>query len=116
MLCAVRILVGLGPVRDFEREQGDQASQEFARGLDVALLPKTNRFVADAELPGEVDAPEPALLATSPGLPGESVEFGGTRVLIAGSLDAVPWASARDGAATVSAERDDAARARVIKV
>ena len=41
-------------------------------------------FLADAE---------PALLVASPGLPGETVAFGGARALISGDPFAAPWAS-----------------------
>ncbi len=52
---------------------------------------------------------EPALLVAGPGLAGETVAFGGTRVVITGKLDAAPWAGAQGSASTTVAAVGDPA-------
>ena len=57
-------------------------------------------FISDAE---------PGLLVASPGLPGETVSFDGTRVLLDGDLDAAPWVATMDDSPTTQAAAGDAA-------
>lgn len=74
----------------------------------VVFIP-LNTAYQESELAYFLSDAEPALLAASPGLPGETVAFDGTRAVIAGGLDAAPWASFDGQLATVQAGRDDAA-------
>ena len=74
----------------------------------VTFIP-LNTAYQESELTYFLADAEPGLLATSPDLPGASVPFRGRRVLLEGALDAAPWASVQDRAATVSAELGDAA-------
>lgn len=74
----------------------------------VVFIP-LNTAYQESELTYFLSDAEPALLAASPGLPGETVAFAGTRALIAGGLDAAPWASVTDQLPTVQRARDDAA-------
>lgn len=74
----------------------------------VVFIP-LNTAYQQSELAYFLSDAEPALLAASPGLPAESVEFDGTRAVISGGLDAAPWASTVEQLATVRGGRDDAA-------
>ena len=74
----------------------------------VVFIP-LNTAYQESELAYFLSDAEPALLAASPGLPGERVAFDGTRTVIAGGLDAAPWASFDGQLATVQSGRDDAA-------
>jgi malonyl-CoA/methylmalonyl-CoA synthetase len=74
----------------------------------IVFIP-LNTAYQEGELAYFLSDAEPALLVASPGLPGETVGFDGTRMLISGGLDAAPWASMEDQAPTVRNGRDDAA-------
>jgi malonyl-CoA/methylmalonyl-CoA synthetase len=74
----------------------------------VVFIP-LNTAYQESELAYFLSDAEPALLAASPGLPGETVAFGGMRAVILGALDAAPWASFDGQLATVHSGRDDAA-------
>jgi malonyl-CoA/methylmalonyl-CoA synthetase len=58
----------------------------------VVFIP-LNTAYQESELSYFLSDAEPALLAASPGLPAETVAFGGTRAIITGDLDAAPWAT-----------------------
>lgn len=74
----------------------------------VVFIP-LNTAYQESELAYFLFDAEPALVAASPGLPGATVAFDGTRAVIAGALDAAPWASFDGQHATVQSGRDDAA-------
>ena len=74
----------------------------------VVFIP-LNTAYQESELAYFLSDSEPALLAASPGLPGETVAFGGIRALISGDLATAPWASVQDELPTVQCARNDAA-------
>ena len=74
----------------------------------VVFIP-LNTAYQESELAYFLGDAEPALLVASPGLPAEHVAFAGTRAVLAGSLDAAPWAAVKDRLPTVPCARDDAA-------
>ncbi len=74
----------------------------------VVFIP-LNTAYQESELAYFLADAEPALLVASPGLPAETVIFGGTRVILAASLDAAPWAATVDQLPTIIAARDEAA-------
>jgi malonyl-CoA/methylmalonyl-CoA synthetase len=74
----------------------------------VVFIP-LNTAYQENELTYFLSDAEPALVAATPGLPAQTVAFGGTRVLITGELAAAPWASVSAEASTVLSGRDDAA-------
>ena len=57
----------------------------------VVFIP-LNTAYQEGELRYFLSDSEPALLVASPGLPGETVAFDGTRVAMGGDLQAAPWA------------------------
>ena len=61
----------------------------------VVFIP-LNTAYQDGELRYFLSDSEPALLVASPGLPGESVAFSGTRVVMGGDLKAAPWTSTHE--------------------
>ena len=74
----------------------------------VVFIP-LNTAYQESELAYFLSDAEPALLAASPGLPGATVAFHGMRAVIAGALDAAPWAAFDGQRATVHSGRDAAA-------
>lgn len=74
----------------------------------VVFIP-LNTAYQESELAYFLSDAEPALLAASPGLPGQSVAFNGTRVVLSGVLDAAPWARVEDRLPAVQSGRNDAA-------
>ena len=61
----------------------------------VVFIP-LNTAYQDGELRYFLSDSEPALLVASPGLPGETVAFGGTRVVMGGDLKAAPWTATHE--------------------
>ena len=61
----------------------------------VVFIP-LNTAYQESEVAYFLSDAEPALLVASPGLAGQAAAFGGTRVLIEGSLESVPWAATRE--------------------
>jgi malonyl-CoA/methylmalonyl-CoA synthetase len=74
----------------------------------VVFIP-LNTAYKESELAYFLADAEPALLVASPGLPGETVAFGGVRELIDGSLDGAPWSCTTDRLATLMSAHDDPA-------
>ena len=74
----------------------------------VVFIP-LNTAYQESELAYFLSDSEPALLASSPGLPAQAVAFGGVRVSISGGLAEAPWASTRDKLPTVRNALGDAA-------
>ncbi|SEO09610.1 malonyl-CoA/methylmalonyl-CoA synthetase [Duganella sp. CF517] len=66
----------------------------------VVFIP-LNTAYQEGELAYFLSDAEPALLAASPGLPAATVAFGGTRAVIAGGLEAAPWAAVEEQLPTV---------------
>jgi malonyl-CoA/methylmalonyl-CoA synthetase len=75
----------------------------------VVFIP-LNTTYQESELGYFLGDAEPSLLVASAGLPGETVAFGGTRVLLPGDLASAPWADLEELLPTVKvAARDPAA-------
>jgi malonyl-CoA/methylmalonyl-CoA synthetase len=74
----------------------------------VVFIP-LNTAYQESELAYFLSDAEPALLAASPGLPGESVVFKGARAVISGALNMAPWASVTDQLPTVQSVSNDPA-------
>ncbi len=74
-----------------------------------AVFIPLNSTYQESELGYFLGDAEPALLVASAGLPGETVSFGGARVLLPDDLDAAPWAGIADALPTVPAQAQDPA-------
>jgi malonyl-CoA/methylmalonyl-CoA synthetase len=74
----------------------------------VVFIP-LNTAYQESELEYFLADAEPALVAASPGLPGERVAYDGRRAVIAGALDAAPWASFEGQLPTLQRGLDDPA-------
>jgi malonyl-CoA/methylmalonyl-CoA synthetase len=74
----------------------------------VVFIP-LNTTYQESELTYFLGDAEPGLLVASSGLPGESVSFGGARVLLASDLDVAPWADLTDTLSTVEMAAHDPA-------
>ena len=74
----------------------------------VVFIP-LNTAYQQAEIGYFLSDAEPVLLVASPGLPAETVPFGGTRVLIGGALQAAPWLAIDEELPIVRVAADDAA-------
>ena len=74
----------------------------------VVFVP-LNTAYQQGELAHFLSDAEPAMLVASPGLPGETVSFGGRRVVLAGDLRTAPWAGAQQAFPVASLAQDDPA-------
>ncbi|HVR91560.1 MAG TPA: AMP-binding protein [Novosphingobium sp.] len=74
-----------------------------------AVFIPLNTTYQESELTYFLSDAEPSLLVASADLPGETVAFGGSRVILSGDLAAAPWAGVADALATVSATAQDPA-------
>ena len=68
-----------------------------------------NTTYQESELSYFLGDAEPSLLVASPGLPGASVAFSGTRIELSGGLQDAPWAALQDTLPTVAAAVQDPA-------
>ncbi len=75
----------------------------------AAVYIPLNTTYQESELAYFLGDAEPALLVASAGLPGETVAFAGTRVLLAGDLPAAPWAGQTQALPTAHATAEDPA-------
>jgi malonyl-CoA/methylmalonyl-CoA synthetase len=74
----------------------------------VVFIP-LNTTYQESELTYFLGDAEPSLMVASAELPGETVSFGRARVILAGGLDAAPWAYLTDTLATVEMAAHDPA-------
>lgn len=74
----------------------------------VVFIP-LNTAYQESELDYFLTDAEPKLLVSSPGLPAESVGYGGTRTLISGDLASAPWARIEQALPTVELASGDPA-------
>jgi malonyl-CoA/methylmalonyl-CoA synthetase len=74
-----------------------------------AVFIPLNTTYQESELAYFLGDAEPALLVASAGLPGETVAFGGERVILAGALDAAPWLTVTDMLPAVATRASDPA-------
>ena len=74
----------------------------------VVFIP-LNTAYQEAELSYFLSDAEPVLLVAGPGLPAETVPFGGTRMLVGGALESAPWAAFDEELPTARVAADDAA-------
>ncbi len=74
-----------------------------------AVFIPLNTAYQEGEITYFLSDAKPALLVASTGLPGESVPFSGTRVLLDGDLRDAPWAAVGEEIPTASAAQGDAA-------
>ena len=74
----------------------------------VVFIP-LNTAYQDGEIRYFLSDSEPALLVVSPGLPGETVAFGGTRVVMGGDLKVAPWTSTHEELPVAQAAAGDPA-------
>jgi malonyl-CoA/methylmalonyl-CoA synthetase len=74
-----------------------------------AIFIPLNTTYQESELGYFLGDAEPKLLVTSAGLPGETVAFSATRVLLSGNLRAAPWADVAEVLPTVPAATQDPA-------
>lgn len=74
-----------------------------------AVFIPLNTAYQESELTYFLSDAEPVLLVASPGLPGETVAFSGTRALIHGSLAGAPWAAMQKTLPTTQASSQDPA-------
>ena len=74
----------------------------------VVFIP-LNTAYQESELAYFLADAEPGLLVASPGLPGESAAFGGTRAVLSPHLDVAPWVGSSDELPVVRAAHGDPA-------
>ena len=74
----------------------------------IVFIP-LNTAYQEGELAYFLSDAEPALLVASPGLPAETVAFGGRRAVLSAALKEAPWISVREQLPAVAAAADDAA-------
>ncbi len=74
----------------------------------VVFIP-LNTAYQEGEISYFLSDAEPALLVASPRLPGETVSFGGTRVLVDAELQAAPWAATSEELPVIRTAAADAA-------
>ena len=74
----------------------------------AVFIPLNTTYLA-SELGYFLGDAEPGLLVASAGLPGETVAFGGARVILSGDLDAAPWSDVADRLETASVTAQDPA-------
>ena len=74
----------------------------------AVFIPLNTTYLA-SELGYFLGDAEPGLLVASAGLPGETVAFGGARVILSGDLEAAPWSGVTDRLETASVTAQDPA-------